>query len=173
MRSVFCVLASVFLTGCAHRTNVTAPSPPSPQDSITLVSAVAGPHHAQTELERGKLQRFDVTIRYTLVTRQRAKLSLSLTQFRNPDSCVVSPAEHVDSDEIDIQRGTNTVTLPITWPGDTGFRTKGRIFGYGSVSFAAALWGGHLQDRFYTTEFGRNFCLRFGPEPIADSTPIN
>ena len=75
----------------------------------------------------------------------------------------------VDAREILVYRGSGTVSIPITWSGDTGEHSKGRVFGSGSLSFMGMFWESNSDGtgpsfnrvRFGTFSFYRNYCVAF------------
>lgn len=168
------ILSPCLVAGCRH-TRVANSVPPGSlagpaiqnqnADSIALVFVPKSPGES---LERGRPVEIIVSLQYTLATRDNAILRLSLDQFSNRESCVPSaesngspaflnPAERV----IPVTRGTHKLEIPITWPGDTGDGTNGRIFGSGTLSFHASLGIERPDYEFLTRRFGTEYCMRF------------
>ena len=107
-----------------------------PGDSITFVSVVT---ESGGPIQRGRPVPLVVTLRYTLASHDKALLSLSTAQFRN-QSCQVGGGELVDAEQRLVEKGSGTLTIHITWSGDTGEHTRGRILGQGSLSFMGMFW---------------------------------
>jgi len=162
------------LAGCRHtRIPSTVPASGLPEstiplqnsDSIALLSVKQTHGHG---LERGQPAEMTVTIQYTLATRDSAILKLSLDQFPNRESCI-SPSEGSGASapltlavrEVAVSRGTHELMVPVTWPGDTGDGTDGRIFGAGAVSFHASMRTDHPDYEFLIRRFGTEYCMRF------------
>jgi hypothetical protein len=104
-----------------------------------------------------------VTVAYTLASAESASLSLSTAQFHNVSSCSGS-GELVDAVTYIVKRGSGTLDLPITWSGDTGEHSKGRIFGTGSLSFSMGFWevnGQPYPHRIDLFNAYANTCMAF------------
>jgi hypothetical protein len=174
--SAFCALLILLLAiaGCHHArvmkpANSLAPAnsviPFQNTDSIALVRVKLAQADA---LKRGKPQEMTVIVQYTLVSRNDAFLRLSLDQFSNRESCVTPEASagpfalvSLSAREIQMSRGTHTVEIQMTWPGDTGEGTDGHIFGSGAVSFQASMRTRRPNYEFLTRRFGTEYCMRF------------
>jgi hypothetical protein len=159
---VFCMVTP----GKGQTTTATPAALASPPvDSIQFVS-VKTKH--DVPIARGKPIDMEVTVRYTLVSQKSAKLSLSTAQFPHSQHCTGS-SSLVTAQEIVVHRGSKTVTIPITWPGDSGEKSKGRVQGSGWLSFTGMLWkdngGGFLpttaRERYGIYDFFNDFCAEF------------
>lgn len=160
---MLCLL--VPLGGC-HCVRV--PPPPMqqvlPSDHIRLVSV-----EKQTKegFERGKPVSFIVRLEYTLSSYDKGLISIAVDQFPNRNSCISSetrPFDKIDArpeSTVPISRGTKTIEIPVTWPGDTGKGTSGGILGTGAISIEGSLWSEPLNHRFLTRYFGTEYCMRF------------
>lgn len=151
--------------GKAQTTPVTPTTTVSqPVDSIQFVS-VKTKH--DVPIQRGKPIDMKVTVHYTLVSQKSAKLSISTAQYRDPHC--TGNGELVTAQEMVVHRGSKTVTIPITWPGDTGMKSKGRVYGSGALSFTAILWndngGGFLpttpREQYGVYPFSNDYCAAF------------
>jgi len=163
-----------FAAGCHHPRETISVPPGSlasaavqdqNADSIALVNVRVA--HSDS-LQRGRAAELIVTLQYTLAARDQAFLKLSLDQFSNRESCVISsdgkraPAFQMAAEkEVSVVRGTHTLVIPITWPGDTGEGTGGRIFAAGAISFHASLRTDHPDYEFLVRRFGTQYCMRF------------
>lgn len=136
-------------------------APMNPNDSVELLSAMPQPG---TNLERGRPLRFDIRLAYNFVSADAAILSVSTAQFRS--RCNGTQGELVDAVEVPIQNGRHIIQISLTWSGDTGRATKGRIFGQGFLAFSPAFWAnksgsrGELLKHF---EIPAGYCYPFGP----------
>jgi hypothetical protein len=140
---------------------VSAPVVDERVDGVVLnsVSPKAG-----TYLNRGKPLTFTVHLTYNLVSADSAILSLSTAENRSADCG--GGGELSDAAQIPIQRGTHQATLQLTWSGDTGLATKGRIYGNGSISFVPMFWAsvnGQRGQRIAFFGSPSEYCYRFGP----------
>lgn len=139
-----------------------------PGDSITLVSVETEETGAGQTVQRGHRVAMIVTVRYTLASHDSAVLSISTAQFHDPQHCT-GDGELVDAQERVVYRGSGTVSIPITWSGDTGEHSKGRIFGSGSLSFMGMFWvnyNGKSRPRLQSARFGlfdfyNDYCVAF------------
>lgn len=161
----FTLLSLCILTGClCHRTLVNAPDPPQ-VDSIIRISVDQG----KDSLARGLPVHMLVRVQYTLATYDTGFLSLTLDQFPNTQSCIPQAGQEVSRIDVPgspgnlapIVRGTHTLEIPVTWPGDTGQGTDGHVMGSGAISFEGSLWSDHPRYRFLTRAFGTQYCVRF------------
>jgi len=103
-----------------------------------------------------------ITLAYSLTSQDNAILSLSTAQFRN-DECA-DAGELVDPEQRLVKRGSGTLTIHLTWSGDTGEHTRGRIFGHGSLSFTGMFWesrDGRRGPRFGIYDSYKNSCSSF------------
>lgn len=133
----------------------------NPNDSVELLSATPQPG---SHLERGQPLRFDIRLAYDLVSANVAILSLSTAQFR--DSCNGTGGELVDAVDVPIQNGRHVIQISLTWSGDTGRATKGRIYGRGFLGFQPMFWvnnGGSRGERLKDFGTPAGYCYPFGP----------
>ena len=149
-----------------------APPPPPPAaspgpvdasvDSVQLgaVSPIPGTH-----LTRGQPLRFDIDLTYNLVSADTAILSLSTAQFMSSmGGCNGSGGELVDAIEVPISRGRHQAKVSLTWSGDTGQKSKGRVFGQGYVGFAPMFWtsnNGSRAERLKYFGISQDYCYPF------------
>jgi len=173
-RDLLLYLALVVLPGCHHSRVASSAPPVAPASATTpdlLADSIALIQVKQVHgdaLQRGSPVDMLVELRYTLAARDRAFLTLSLEQFPIRETCassleggsvavVLTPVMK----EIPIVRGTHALEIPITWPGDTGEGTNGRVFGAGTISFRAAMRIDRPNYQFLTRNFGTEYCVRF------------
>jgi hypothetical protein len=139
-----------------------APSPDA--DSIELVDVSPRPG---THLNRGKPLPFDVSLDYNLVSADVAILSLSTAQFNaGMGGCRGSGGELVDAVQVPVQRGRHQQKVSITWSGDTGIASKGRVYGAGFLGFAPMFWAsnnGARRERIKFFGVNPDVCYQFGP----------
>lgn len=134
-------------------------------DAVDLISAAT---ESGQPLRRGQPTPLVVTLTYNLISHDSAILTLSTAQFRDPSTCGGSD-ELVDAEERLVKRGSGTVTLHITWSGDTGEKTRGRVFGRGMLGFRASFWkainGGrglaNEWETFGNFPLGSRYCAAF------------
>jgi len=139
--------------------------PNQPVDSIQLVSVKT---ESGQPIRRGQSVPMVVSLRYTLSSLDSAVISVSTAQFRDPQHCVGN-GELVDAREIVVYRGSGVVSIPITWSGDTGEHSKGRVFGRGSLSFTSMFWDysfngqglGAQRWRLGIFAFYNDYCVAF------------
>jgi hypothetical protein len=138
------------------------------EDSVRIVS-ISPP--AGTALARGTPLRFRFVVHYELTSRRSAILSLSLEQLRSRASgCKSDPSDRhsgelVTAVNIPVRKGSRDIETSITWPGDTGKGTSGRIYGSGYVTFVPMYWenrDGARGDRFRILEETADYCYTFG-----------
>jgi hypothetical protein len=168
MRAAWLVLflvATVGLVAQGKAQSNPANPPALRGDTIQLVSVETvngGP------VRRGQPVPMVVSIRYTLASHDDAVLSISTAQFRDPKHCA-GREELVTASEMVVNRGSGVVSIPITWPGDTGEQSKGHVYGSGSLSFMGMFWvnyNGHTMpdpasSRFGTFAFYHDYCAAF------------
>jgi hypothetical protein len=136
------------------------------QDSISFVAARTLDGRP---VQRGGPVPMEVTLRYNLESHDSAILSLSTAQFRNPNRCEGGSGELVDAEQRVVQRGSGFITINITWSGDTGEHSKGRIYHTGSLSFMGMFWkdvgGGrgpaNQWQRYGLYDFYNDYCVTF------------
>jgi hypothetical protein len=146
----------------AQTTAETAAS--QPEDSVEFISVKT---KDDAPIQRGKLIDMKVTVHYTLVSVKSAKLSLGIAQFHD-SRCKVNGDTPTSAEKL-IHKGSKTVTFSVTWPGDTGMKSKGRVIGSGSLSFTAILWndngGGFLpttpREQYGVYPFSNDYCAAF------------
>jgi hypothetical protein len=147
----------------------TPPPPASPPEAIdpnvdsVQFNAVNPP--PGTHLQRGNLVPFNIDLTYNLVSADTAILSVSTAQIRSTSGCSGS-GELVDAIEVPISRGTHKTRLTLTWSGDTGLKSKGRIYGQGSLGFDPMFWAsnnGSRGERLKYFGINTNYCYSFGP----------
>ena len=133
-------------------------------DSVELVAVSPKPG---THLGRGQPLPFGIAVTYNLVSADVAILSLSTAQFpASMGACSGSGGELVDAIQVPIQRGRHEVKVSLTWSGDTGRASKGRVFGQGYIGFAPMFWANNNGSRGERLKFfgiNPDFCYPFGP----------
>ena len=133
-------------------------------DSVALDSVEPKPG---TYLRTGQSVPFNISVSYNLVSADSAILSISTAQLRSsPAGCSGGAAELVDAVEVPIVRGKHQAVTRLTWSGDTGVATKGRIYGNGYVSFSPMFWASNNGARGVRLDyFGTyaEYCYQFGP----------
>jgi hypothetical protein len=135
-----------------------------PVDSVEFISVKT---KDDVPIQRGKPIDMKVTVHYTLVSVKSAKLSIGLAEFR--DAHCKASGSTPTSAEMVIHKGSKTATFSLTWPGDTGMKSKGRVMGSGSLSFTAILWndngGGFLpttpREQYGVYPFAKDYCAAF------------
>ena len=130
-----------------------------PGDAIQLVSVNTESGEA---IERGHPIPLVVTLSYTLSSHAESILSLSTAQFQN--SKCTGPGELIDAERRLVKRGSGKLMIHITWSGDTGENSKGRVYGQGSISFMGMLWEsveGHRGHRFGMFDLNGQTCQTF------------
>ncbi len=153
--------------GCHHGrpTRFTPPVPPDsfpvPTDSIAVVSVNQPGEPGGISLKSGNPAVWNVKVQYTLTTVERARLSLSLDQFADRTGCTGSDVQTPAVKTVPITRGTHELEIPITWPGDTGAGTNGRVYGAGAVSIRISLSTERPDYQFLTRRFGTEICMQF------------
>jgi hypothetical protein len=105
-------------------------------------------------------------VSYNLVSADAAILSISTAQLRSsPAGCAGGVSELVVAVEIPIVRGKHQVVARLTWSGDTGSVTKGRIYRAGYLSFSPMFWAGNNGARgvrlYYFWTYAED-CYQFG-----------
>jgi hypothetical protein len=120
-----------------------------------------------TPLKTGQSVTFNISVGYNLVSADSAILSISTAQLRtSPAGCSGGVGELVDAVEVPIMRGKHQAVAHLTWSGDTGVATKGRIYGNGYVSFSPMFWADNNGARGARLDyFGiyGEYCYKFGP----------
>lgn len=166
----FFVIALCFVAAGKAQTTTATPATPTtsattasqPVDSIQFVSVKT---KNDVPIQRGKPIGMEVTVRYTLVSQKSAKLSISVAQFRDLQHCNTGSGELVTAHEIVAHRGSKTVTIPVSWPGDTGKKSNGRVLGHGSLSFMGMFWSVNgpttARDRYGIYPFYSDYCAQF------------
>jgi hypothetical protein len=133
-------------------------------DSVAIDSVVPS---SGTYLKRGQPITFSLTISYNLVSADSAILSISTAQLRSsPMGCAGGSGELSDAVQVPIVRGKHQTHANLTWSGDTGLSTKGRIYGSGYVSFDPMFWAtnnGARANRIAYFGTYSNYCYQFGP----------
>lgn len=151
--------------------NTGRPAPPvmtsaaaNTTDTVELVSV--SPKRG-THLGRGQPLPFEIAVTYNLVSADVAIFSLSTAQFpASMGGCSGNGGELVDAIQVPIQRGRHEVKVSLTWSGDTGRASKGRVFGQGYVGFAPMFWASNDGSRGERLKFfgiNPDFCYPFGP----------
>jgi hypothetical protein len=132
-------------------------------DSVVIDSATPAPG---TNLKRGAPIPFDLVVTYNLVSADSAILSISTAQLRASPAMCSGNGELSDAVEVPIQRGKHAGKVHVTWSGDTGLSTKGRVYGSGFVAFTPMFWAsenGHRRNRIGTFPVDTRYCYAFGP----------
>jgi hypothetical protein len=133
-------------------------------DSVALDSVHPAPG---TNLKTGQPVPFNINVIYNLVSADSAILSVSTAQIRTSASaCSSGSGELVDAVEVPIMRGKHIAAVHLTWSGDTGSATKGRIYGNGYLSFSPMFWASNNGARGARLDyFGiyGEYCYQFGP----------
>jgi hypothetical protein len=132
-------------------------------DSVQIGSVSPAPG---THLTRGQPLTFTIDLTYNLASVDTAILSLSTAQFMSSmGGCNGSGGELVDAIEVPISRGSHQAKISLTWSGDTGQKSKGRVFGKGYVGFAPMFWAGNngsRGDRLKYFGISPDYCYSFG-----------
>jgi hypothetical protein len=132
-------------------------------DSVALDSITPKPG---TYLKRGRPITFNIDASYNLGSADSAILSISTVQLRTSAAgCRAGSGELVDAVEVPIVRGTHQVQVRLTWSGDTGSATKGRIYGSGYLSFSPVFWASNNGARGARLDFFGTYsedCYQFG-----------
>lgn len=149
--------------------SVTTPSPTPPPytvndltDSVALDSVLPPPG---TYLKRGQPVAFNISVTYNLVSVDSAILSISTAQLRNSPAGCAGSGELSDAVQLRIFRGKHQEQVKLTWSGDTGSSTKGRVYGTGYVSFVPMFWAvenGARGKRLNVFGTYTNYCYQFG-----------
>jgi len=133
-------------------------------DSVALDSINPRPG---TYLKRGQPVTFNLDVSYNLASADSAILSISTAQFRTSAAgCRGGGGELVDAVEVPIVRGTHKAQARLTWSGDTGSATGGRIYGNGYLSFSPMFWASNNGVRGARLDFFGIYsedCYQFGP----------
>ncbi len=160
------LVACCVISACKRQVGRSPLAPSLAEDSIVLSSV------QQTDgetLKRGTPAHFLVRLTYRLESRDSAVLYLNMDQFANPESCALDVSRFEMKDEVvtmpparlKITRGTNTLEIPLVWPGDNGDETEGRIYKKGTISVEASMWSEQPRYRFLAAWFGTQFCRQF------------
>jgi len=159
------IMVGTVATGKGQATQATTASAASQAvDSVEFVSVKT---KNDAPIQRGKPIDMKVTVHYTLVSVKSAKLSIGAAEFHDPH-CKVSGSTPTSAEMV-IHKGSKTETFSLTWPGDTGMKSKGRVMGSGSLSFTAILWndngGGFLPTtprvQYGVYPFSNDYCATF------------
>jgi hypothetical protein len=133
------------------------------EDFVRIVSTTPTPG---SRLQRGQRVPIDVILDYTLVSADRAILSLSIAEIpASSAGCNGAGGELSDAAEVPIQQGTHRTQITVTWSGDTGAATRGRIYGAGSLGLLAMFWvdnNGTRGDRIKIFPKDQIYCYSFG-----------
>jgi hypothetical protein len=156
-------------TSAGADNSFTTPSPTPPTyavndatDSFALDSVLPP---SGTYLKRGQPITFDMSITYNLVSADSAILSISTAQLRNSPAACAGSGELSDAVQLRIVRGKHRDQVKLTWSGDTGLSTKGRVYGSGYVSFVPMFWAienGTRGKRLNVFPTDANYCYQFG-----------
>jgi hypothetical protein len=140
----------------------------NPENSDTLRIDAVDPEPG-TYLRRGQPVTFNIRLTYDLVSADSAFLSISTAQLRaSPAGCHGTAGELTDAVHIPITRGGHEAQVSLTWSGDTGSATRGRVYGSGYVTFSPAFWVGKdgrlVRPLQRIKLFGKypRFCYPFG-----------
>jgi hypothetical protein len=150
--------------------------PPTPAVSLPAGTVAAGEDSLQildvspapgTYMHTGQAQTFRVVVAYSLASADTAILAMSVSQIRQSAAGCSSPSgELTDASQVAITRGQRTLTMDVSWSGDSAAATKGRQFGSGYLTFAPSFWqntNGQRGDRIdYFTGYS-SVCYPFGP----------
>jgi hypothetical protein len=143
------------------------PALPSRDDSIDRVVLDSANPKPGTYLKRGNPIVFHINVSYNLSSADSAILSISTAQLRSsPGGCKGGAGELTDAVEIPIMRGRHTAQLSLTWSGDTGSATRGRVYGSGYLSFSPMFWASNNGSRGARLDFfgtDPSYCYQFGP----------
>ena len=133
------------------------------QDAVRINPQSPPPN---TPLVRGGPVQFRLSVEYTLESANSAIMSISVAQIpSSAGGCEQNGGggELVTAVDVPIWRGRHTLETSVTWPGDTGVDTNGRVVGSGWVAFVPMFWAdvnGHRGARFRM--FPRVWCYSFG-----------
>ena len=117
-------------------------------------------------LKRGQPITFNMQVSYNLVSADSAILSISAAQFSNSPMGCGGGGELTDPVQLPISRGQHEAKVSLTWSGDTGASTKGRVFGSGYLSFVLMFWtnsNGSRGERINSFGIYKEYCYQFGP----------
>lgn len=132
-------------------------------DSVALTSVQPPPG---TYLKSGQPVTFNLGVSYNLATAESAILSISTVQIRTSGAgCNGQDDELVDAVEIPIVHGKHEAKVRLTWSGDTGAATKGRIYGQGYLSFSPMFWASNNGARGARLDYFGTYaehCYPFG-----------
>ena len=132
------------------------------EDSVQIlgISPAAG-----STLRRGAPLTFNIRVAYSLQSMDTAILSMSVAQVREgPLQCAGKEGELTDATQVPIERGEHKVDIALTWSGDTGAATSGRIAMKGYLLFVPMFWrsnGGARGDRIRVFHGYDRLCMRF------------
>jgi hypothetical protein len=125
-------------------------------DSVAIVSALPA---NGTVIKRGAPFNFSLAVQYELSSAPTGILSISVGEARG--SCS-SDGELSDAVQVPILRGKHTTNLQLTWSGDTGLATKGRVYGSGFLRFTPMFWQNQKGLRGERIkQFPASYCYRF------------
>jgi hypothetical protein len=131
-------------------------------DSVALTSVQPPPG---TYLKTGQPVPFNINVSYNMVSADSAILSISTVQVRTSTANCSGGGELVDAVEVPITRGRHQIVTQLTWSGDTGSATRGRIYGSGYLSFSPMFWASNNGARSARLDyFGTyaEYCYQFG-----------
>lgn len=155
-----------FSAGCLHSRPYAAVVGAPTEDSISLVYVR---HLSGPTLRIGKPANLQVRLEYTLNRYKTARLSLSVEEVPNRDSCEPSarqsvkviPVQTSSGDSIPIFRGAHSVEIPVLWHGTPGIGSDGQPIKSGAITFQVSMMTDKGKYRFLTRSFGREYCMRF------------
>jgi len=137
---------------------------PAPADSVQITSISPRPG---TPLPRGKPLTLAVLVRYNLVSTDKAILALSVAEIpETAGGCSGTGGELSDAAQVPISRGQHDIQIPLTWSGDTGAATKGRVYGKGYIAIVPSFWAENNERRGERIRFFGTYpdsCYPFGP----------
>lgn len=119
-----------------------------------------------THLNRGQEIPFAIDLVYNLESAESALLSISTAQYYASGGGCQGNGELVDAIEVPVVRGKHQITASLNWSGDTGLKSKGRIFYQGYLGFSPMFWAtsnGSRGERIKAFGTDPNFCYAFGP----------
>jgi hypothetical protein len=152
---------------CEGEASPTKPSPftteGSSTDSVQLVSVSPEPG---APLKRGGPVPFEMLVDYNLASVDSAILSVSVAELpASGAQCQGTGGELSDAVEKPIVRGKHQVKVLLTWSGDMGAATKGRVYGKGFLTFVPMFWAnvdGHRAARINFFGKTTSYCYEFG-----------
>jgi hypothetical protein len=131
-------------------------------DSVQLASVSPG---LGTPVKRGQPFPFEILVDYNLTSADSAIMSVSVAQLpASAVNCHGSGGELSDAVELPIVRGKHQVKMTLTWSGDTGAATKGRVYGRGFLTFVPMFWSnvnGRRGQRLNFFGLSSGYCYAF------------